>query len=66
MIEDAKKDSDYKLEAAKKLFGIEMLEIAVSIAVRKLKEEVSEEDNEKIIEQFSIDLITEKDAVSAV
>ncbi|MFC1866838.1 ATP synthase F0 subunit B [Thermodesulfobacteriota bacterium] len=58
MIEDAKKEAQYKLDVAKKRFGEEMLDIAVSIAVEELHNVISQEDNEKIIDQFSIGLKT--------
>jgi F-type H+-transporting ATPase subunit b len=60
MIEDAQKETQYKLEAAKKRFGEEMLDIAVSLAVEELKKGISREDNEKLIEQFSTALDIEK------
>ncbi len=60
MIEGAKKEADYKLEKAKKRFGEEMLETAVSIAVDRLKQGISPEDNEEIIDGFSTVLRAEK------
>ena len=53
MIEDAKKEAFYKLETAKKRLGEEMLEIAVSLTVEELKKTISQDDDEKIINQFS-------------
>lgn len=53
MIEDAKKQSEYRLELAKNKFSKEMLDIAVSIAVDRLKKGITIEDNEKIIDQFT-------------
>ena len=60
MIDGAKKEAEYKLEKAKKRFGEEMLETAVSIAVDRLKQGISQEDNENIIESFSTVLKAEK------
>ncbi len=60
MIEDAKKQSEYRLITAKKRFGVEMLAMAVSIAVEKLKEEISAEDNARFIDQFISRLNTVK------
>ncbi|MFC1533398.1 hypothetical protein ACFL7M_08560 [Thermodesulfobacteriota bacterium] len=56
MIEDAQKEAQYKFELAKKRFSEEMLDIAVSIATKELKKGISQEDNEKIVDQFSIGL----------
>ena len=60
MIEDAKNETEYKLEAAKKRFGEEMLEIAVSIAKENLKKSITSEEDERIINTFSDDLSAEK------
>lgn len=60
MIEDAKKEAQYRVELAKKRFGEEMLDIAVSMAVEELKKGISQEDNERLIEQFSTGLRVEK------
>lgn len=60
MIDDAKSEAQYKLEIAKKRFGEEMLDIAISIAVRELKGRLSRDDNEEIVDQFSIVLRAEK------
>ena len=35
-----------------------MLEIATSLAVEKLKQEMSSEDNERIVEEFSDSLLS--------
>lgn len=53
MLEDAHKESEYRLVMAKKRLSVEMLDIAISMAVERLKKEISVEDNEKIIDQFT-------------
>ena len=58
MIEDSKKEAQYKLEMAKKRFSEEMLDMAVSIAVEGLKKEISQDDNERIVDQFASGLNT--------
>ncbi|MBN1851042.1 MAG: ATP synthase F0 subunit B [Deltaproteobacteria bacterium] len=60
MIEDAKKQSEYRLESAKKRFSMEMLNEAISIAVEKLRNNITQEDNEKIIDRFTSKLTTSK------
>jgi len=60
MIDDAKIEAQYKLEMAKKRFGEEMLDMAISIVVKDLKGRLSQEDNEKMVDQFSTALRTEK------
>ncbi|MDB9823054.1 ATP synthase F0 subunit B [Deltaproteobacteria bacterium] len=60
MIDDAKNEAHYKLEIAKKRFGEEMLDMAISLAVKEMKKGVSEEDHEKIVNQFTIGLSNEK------
>ena len=53
MLEDAEKDSQYQLEIAKNSFKEEMLEMAVSLSVEKLKKELTSKDDEIIVEQFA-------------
>jgi F-type H+-transporting ATPase subunit b len=64
MIEDARNEAEYRLEKAKKSYGEEMLETAVSIALRDLKSRLTQEADEDIVEkmvdQFSIGLDTGK------
>ena len=60
MIEDARQEAEYKLEMAKNKFSLEMLDAATSIAVELLKEKISQEDNEKIIDQFLTGLYSQK------
>lgn len=62
MIEDAQQEAQYRLELAKKRFGEEMLDISVSMALEELKS-ISDEDNERLIEQFSSALREEKVSV---
>jgi F0F1-type ATP synthase membrane subunit b/b' len=64
MIEDARNEAEYRLEKAKKTYGAEMLETAVSIALRDLESRLTQEDDEdivkKMVDQFSIGLDTGK------
>jgi F0F1-type ATP synthase membrane subunit b/b' len=60
MIDDAKNEAEWKLETAKKSFGEEMLNVAISLAVKELRKGVSEEDNEKIVDTFAVGLSAEK------
>ena len=60
MIENAQKEVQFKLETAKKRFGEELLEAAVSVAVENLKRVISQDDHEKIIDRFSNILEHEK------
>lgn len=53
MVEDAKKESQYRRELAKNSFSEEMLDMAISISIEKLKKGLSSKDDEVIIEQFS-------------
>jgi len=56
MIQDAKTYSDYKTAKARKALSDEMVDIAVSMAAEKLLKKMSEEDNEKLINQFITNL----------
>lgn len=60
MVEDAKKESEYKLELAKKRFSEEMLDMAVSLAVGELRKSVTPDDNERMVEAFTLGLSAEK------
>ena len=60
MIEGAEKEAQYKLDTAKRRFSEEMLDLAISMAVEKLKEGFTQEDNEMIIDKFSEGLGSEK------
>ena len=56
MIEEAKAYSGYQLTKAKKALSDEMVDIAVSIAKNKLKKGISEEDDERLISRFILEL----------
>lgn len=60
MVEDAKKEAAFKMEAAKKRFSEEMLELAVSITIEKIKNNLTEEDDENLVISFSSGLNAEK------
>ena len=60
MVEDTKNKSEFKLERAKKSLGIETMDIAVSIARGKIEKEISQEDDESLINQFLSGLDTVK------
>lgn len=61
MVEDAKKEAVFKMEAAKKQFSEEMLDLAVSLAVKKISSNITSEDDENMILSFSSGLNAEKD-----
>lgn len=61
MIESAKKEAAFKMEAAKKRFSEEMLEAAIKITADSIRQNITKEDDEKLIAAFSSDLGTEKD-----
>ena len=63
MIEDAKAYSGYQIARARKELSNEMVDIAISIVKEKLTEGISEEDNEKLINQFIVDLGTSKQQI---
>lgn len=52
MIEDAQKESELRLAAAKKAVKNEMIDLAVSIVEGKLKARISSEDNDILLNQF--------------
>lgn len=60
MIEDAQKEAQYRVEVAKKHFSEEMLDIAISIAVEQLRHGLNQEDNDKIVNNFSGELAAAK------
>ncbi len=60
MIENAEIESQYKVEAAIKEFGGEMLEMAVSLAMDELRKNITQDDNDRIIEDFTLGLSAEK------
>jgi len=61
MVEDAKSEAAFKMENAKKRFSEDMLELAVSLAVEKLRDDMTSEDDENLILSFSSGLSAEKD-----
>ena len=60
MVEGAKKEAAFKMEAAKKRFSEEMLEAAIKITSESIKQNITKEDDEKLIVAFSSDLDSEK------
>lgn len=64
MIEDAKKEAIHMTASARKMLGDEMLGMAASLAAEKIKERMTQEDNEKIISRFASDLSTVKEKFS--
>jgi F-type H+-transporting ATPase subunit b len=60
MIKDAEEYAKYQIAKAKKALSEEMVEIAVSMVEGKLIKGISEEDNEKLVNQFVVDLETYK------
>ena len=52
MMEDAKRESQYRLAMAKKALKDEMVEIAVSLVEERLKEKISLEDDKILVNQF--------------
>lgn len=56
MIENAKRYYDYRMAFAKKTLSDEMVDIAISMVEERLSKEISEEDNEKLINKFLTDL----------
>ena len=52
MMEDARKESQYRLTMAKNALKDEMVEIAVSLVEERLKEKISLEDDKMLVNQF--------------
>jgi F-type H+-transporting ATPase subunit b len=52
MLEDAKKKVEYQIIAARQSFQSEMIDMAMNIASEKLPKEISEYDNEIMVEQY--------------
>ena len=59
MISDAKKEAEYKMLAAKKRFSEEMLDAAIKITADRIKQNITREDDEKLINAFSASLDSE-------
>lgn len=53
MVEDAKKNVAFKMDAAKKRFSEEMLEIAVKISGENIKKNITKEEDEGLVRAFS-------------
>ena len=60
MIEDARKESEYRVARAKKALKDEMVDLAVSIVEGKLRARISLRDNDILLNQFLADLKTSK------
>lgn len=58
MIDDAEKEAEFNIIAARDRFGHDMLDKAVSIAVDRLIKGISLEDNEKVVDKFASNLST--------
>lgn len=56
MIEKAKSEAAVRLAAAKKALNDEVAEIAISMVQENLKKGISPEDNERLVDQFILDL----------
>jgi len=52
MMENAKKESQHRLAMAKKLLKDEMIDIAISLVEERLKEKISLEDDNILVNQF--------------
>lgn len=60
MIEDAKAYAGFQLAKARKQLSDEMVDIAIEMVEAKLETDISQADNEKLIEQFLVNLETVK------
>ena len=58
MLSDAKKEAEFKMLAAKKRFSEEMLEAAINITANSINQNMTKEDDEKLIDEFASDLGT--------
>jgi len=56
MIEDAKSYAVFQLAKARKQLSDEMVDIAISMVEERLKKEISQEDNEKLVSEFLVNL----------
>jgi F-type H+-transporting ATPase subunit b len=52
MMEDVNKESEYKIELAKKTIQDEMMDFAISIVKERLEKGLKPEDDEKLINEF--------------
>ena len=53
MVSDAKKEAEFKMMAAKKRFSEEMLDAAIKITAESIKQNITREDDEKLVMAFS-------------
>ena len=53
MISDAKKEAEFKMLAAKKRFSEEMLDAAIKISAESITQNITREDDEKLVNAFS-------------
>ena len=60
MIEDARKESEYRVAEAKKVLRDEMIDQAVSIVEGELRTRISSQDNDILLNQFLADLKTQE------
>lgn len=60
MVSDAKKETEYKMLAAKKRFSEEMLEAAIKITAENIKMNITKEDDDNLIAGFTSDLDSEQ------
>ncbi len=56
MVSDAKKESEFKMLSAKKRFSEEMLDAAIQITADSIKQNITGEDDERLVTSFSSDL----------
>jgi len=61
MVSDAKKEAEFKMLAAKKRFSEEMLDAAIKITADNIKRNITKEDDEKLVTDFSSSLGAEQD-----
>ena len=52
MLEEAKLRVDYRIQQAKKMLKAELVDAAIDLAIEKLPKVITEEDNQKLIQQY--------------
>lgn len=57
MVSDAKKEADFKMLTARKRFSEEMLEAAINITADNIKLHITKEDDEKLVDEFTTDMV---------
>ena len=60
MIEDAKSYASYQIAKVRKALSDEMIDISISMVKERLIKGISEQDNEKLVDRFILDLGTSK------